>query len=105
MSGSIPASGSRNAAPAARAWRRLASSRSAWIGAAVVGLFIVVALAADWLAPYGANERAAIATMPQPPSAEHWLGTDPLQKDVLSRVMFGARLSLLAGIISISLAA
>lgn len=111
MSGSIPASASLEtastgtASPARRAWRRLLRSRSAQIGAAIVGLFLSAALTADWLAPYGPDDKAAIATLPQPPSRAHWLGTDPLQKDVLSRVMFGARLSLLAGLLSISLAA
>ena len=62
----------------------------------------MIALGADILAPYGPNEAAA--EVAQPPSGEHWLGTDALRKDVLSRVMYGSRLSLLAGVISISLA-
>jgi peptide/nickel transport system permease protein len=75
------------------------------MGAILAGLFLGVALTADWIAPYGPNEKSAPEERPQSPSAAHWLGTDPLQKDVLSRVMFGSRLSLLAGVISISLAA
>jgi peptide/nickel transport system permease protein len=102
MSGSTPASGSLN--PGARAWKRLAASRSAWIGGALVGLFIVVAVAADWLAPYGRGDRISADQLLQGPSAAHLLGTDSLGKDVLSRVMFGSRLSLLAGALSISLA-
>src|SRR5262245_51678634 len=106
MSGSILASASPSAAsPAARAWRRLARSRSAWIGVTVVSLFVGLAFGADWIAPYSADAKDTIATAPQPPSSAHWLGTDALQKDVLSRVMFGSRLSLVAGVISILLAA
>jgi peptide/nickel transport system permease protein len=89
-------------APATRAWRRLAASRSAWIGGALVGLFVLVALSADWTAPYRPNDTASIVA--EPPSPAHWLGTDALRKDVLSRVMVGSRLSLLAGVISILLA-
>jgi peptide/nickel transport system permease protein len=98
---SIPAAVHQS--PAARAWLRLARHRSAWIGAGLIGLFVLVALGADFLAPYGLNEPAA--EVAQRPSGEHWLGTDSLRKDVLSRVMYGSRLSLLAGVISISLAA
>ncbi len=88
--------------PLARTWRRLAASRSAWIGAGLVGLFLVMALTADWTAPYRANHTAD--EVAQPPTLSHLLGTDALRKDVLSRVMFGSRLSLLAGLVSIVLA-
>ena len=89
--------------PAARAWLRLRRHQSAWIGAALIGLFVLIALGADFLAPYGPNATAE--EVAEPPSRQHWLGTDALRKDVLSRVMYGSRLSLLAGVISISLAA
>ncbi|MDX1946115.1 MAG: ABC transporter permease [Pirellulaceae bacterium] len=102
MSGSIRESVSPE--PAARAWHRLLASPSARIGAALVGLFLGVALSADWIAPYGSGQRFSAEAMFQPPSARNWLGTDSLGKDVLSRVMFGSRLSLLAGLISIVLA-
>jgi peptide/nickel transport system permease protein len=88
--------------PHARTWQRLAASRSARLGAGLIGLFLLVALTADWTAPYGANHTAG--EVAQPPSLAHWLGTDALRKDVLSRVMFGSRLSLLAGLVSILLA-
>jgi peptide/nickel transport system permease protein len=88
--------------PLSRAWRRLVASRSAWIGAAIVGLFFLVALTADWTAPYQPSFTAE--DVAEPPSRAHWLGTDALRKDVLSRVMLGSRLSLLAGMISILLA-
>jgi peptide/nickel transport system permease protein len=89
-------------APVARAWRRFRASRSAWIGGLLVGGFVLVALGAHWLAPYAPNFTAS--EVAAPPSAQHWLGTDALRKDVLSRVMFGSRLSLLAGVVSIALA-
>ncbi len=88
--------------PLSRSWRRFAASRSAWIGAAIVGLFVLVALTADWTAPYRPSFTAE--DVAEPPSPSHWLGTDALRKDVLSRVMLGSRLSLMAGLISILLA-
>src|SRR5687768_6315398 len=88
--------------PLARTWRRLAANRSAWIGGLLVGAFLVVSLTADFTAPYRPNDTSKIVA--DSPSWAHWLGTDALRKDVLSRVMVGSRLSLLAGVISILLA-
>jgi peptide/nickel transport system permease protein len=68
-------------------------------------LFLLMAVGADWLAPYGPDDADTLFPQPQPPSWKHWLGTDPLQKDVFSRVLFGSRLSLVAGLLSIGLAA
>ena len=66
--------------------------------------FVLVALAADWIAPYRLQQPLAIDQIARRPSSDHWLGTDELGKDVLSRVMFGSRLSLAAGLVSIVLA-
>jgi len=76
--------------------------------AAVVGLFVVVAVVlmavfAPWLAPFdpdGVNLRARM----QPPSAQHWLGTDEVGRDILSRVIWGARPSLAVGLVSVLMA-
>src|SRR5688500_5025531 len=102
MSGPNSAGSGSDRSPAARVWLRLATSRSAWVGASLVGTFVLLALAAKVAAPYGVNEASRIAAAR--PSPAHWLGTDALRKDVLSRVIYGARLSLLAGIVSITLA-
>ncbi|MFO0869342.1 MAG: ABC transporter permease [Pirellulales bacterium] len=86
---------------ARRAWRRFLGSRSAQIGLLLVLLFGALACGAEWLAPYAPNApHEPLAG----PSRAHWLGTDSNQHDVLSRVIYGARLSLLAGAISILLA-
>lgn len=90
--------------PQQRAWLRLRRSTSARIGAVVVALFIGMAAAADWLAPYGPQAHDAEAGAHASPSVKHWLGVDENEKDVLSRVMFGARLSLFAGLVSITMA-
>lgn len=84
-----------------RAWRRFRTNVSAWIGAGLVGGFLLIAFTADLIAPYDKDFRDELNAAP---SANHWLGTDSHQKDVLTRVMFGSRLSLVAGVVSISLA-
>lgn len=86
-----------------RLGQRLRRSRSAWIGAVLIGLCLCAALAAPLLAPYGPNEKVGTPPL-APPSSTHLLGTDADGYDVLSRVIYGSRLSLLAGAVSISLA-
>lgn len=81
---------------------RLRQNKAAWAGGGLTLLFLVFALTADWIAPYSPNRT--FAEVAERPSPQHWLGTDNLRKDVLSRVIHGARLSLLAGTLSIALA-
>ena len=92
------------AAPASRSWQRFLRSPSAWTGGAIVAVFVLAAFFADWLAPYRLDQQMSVENIANRPSAAHWLGTDELGKDVLSRVMFGSRLSLSAGLLSIVLA-
>ena len=63
---------------------------------AAVGLLLLVlaALLAPWIAPYDPNQLLDAAARAQPPSATNWLGTDPLSRDLLSRLLYGARISL-----------
>jgi peptide/nickel transport system permease protein len=85
-----------------RAWRRLRRRRSAMAGLVVVSLFVAAALLAPWLAPFDPIETSWSAIR-QAPSATHWFGTDEIGRDVLSRVLWGTRASLLAGIVSVSI--
>ena len=85
-----------------RAWRKLRRRRSAMLGLAVVVGFVMLAVFAGWIAPqdpiatsWGAIRKA--------PSAKHWFGTDEIGRDVLSRVIWGTRASMLAGVISVSI--
>ena len=89
--------------PWQRAWRQLRRRRAAMAGLAVVLGFIALALLAPWLSPHDpiATSWSAIR---KPPSAEHWFGTDDIGRDVLSRVIWGTRASLLAGVVSVSIA-
>ncbi|QTF06630.1 ABC transporter permease subunit [Brenneria izadpanahii] len=65
-------------------------------------LLILVALLAPWLAPYNPQEPDWMA-LSSPPSAAHWMGTDDLGRDVMSRIIYGARISLYIGIFSVTL--
>ena len=89
--------------PWRRAVRRLVRRRAALAGLAVVLFFITLAVLAPLVAPYDplATDWAAVR---KAPSAAHWFGTDEIGRDVLARVIWGSRASLLAGLVSVSLA-
>lgn len=77
----------------AEVWRRLKRNKAAIIGGIIVLIYVLVALLAPWMAPYSPLE-GSLAKRLQAPSAEHWMGTDALGRDILSRVIYGARISL-----------
>jgi peptide/nickel transport system permease protein len=86
------------------AWRKLRRHRLAMISLVVLTLLILMAVFAPLIAPYdpiaqprGAGLRALYF---QPPSSTHWLGTDDLGRDVLSRLIYGSRVSLLVGFLA-----
>ncbi len=90
-----------------KAWRVLAvfsKNRGAVIGAVIITSLVLLALFADYVAPYGAVGLMVQESL-QPPSRAHLMGTDLLGRDVLSRVIFGARLSLLIGLVSVCVGA
>ena len=86
--------------PWRRALRRLVKRRGAMVGAIVVLFFIAVAVFAPLIAPYDPVATSWSAVR-KAPSMAHWFGTDEIGRDVLSRVIFGARASLLAGVVSV----
>jgi len=97
------------AAPSARSPARIAlgqflKHRSALLGLVIVVLFVLVAAFAPLLAPADPLQTSWTAIR-QPPSAAHWMGTDENGRDVFSRIIWGARASLLAGVISVLIAA
>lgn len=75
-------------------------NRAAVIGAVVLVCFVFMAVFADWVAPYDPLDEINPEGMAAP-SRAHWMGTDRLGRDVLSRVIFGTRLSLLVGFVSV----
>ena len=72
-------------------------------GAVITLLLLFTGIFADFIAPYGMNEQHA-ADMLSAPSATHWLGTDNLGRDILSRVIFGARISVIIGLAATTMA-
>lgn len=104
VAGTLPVLRSR--APAHRGFRHLAGrfarNRLALAGLLVFGVIIVVAAAAPWVATYSPIKTDFTAYL-QPPGGRHLLGTDELGRDVFSRIVFGSRASLEAGVISVGL--
>ncbi len=80
-----------------RVVRRLLRNPAAMFGLTVVVIVVVMAVFAPWLAPYDPNDQNLLDRL-QEPSAEHWLGTDDFGRDQLSRLIYGARVSLVAAI-------
>ncbi len=88
------------AGPWRRAGRKLARNRVAMLGLAAVLFFVGLAILAPWIAPHDPL-AAGWSTIRKAPSSAHWFGTDDLGRDVLSRVVWGTRASLLAGVVSV----
>jgi peptide/nickel transport system permease protein len=87
------------------AWHRLRRNRGAIVGFVLVGTFVLVALFAPWLAPYGPREQnlALVRDGCCPgPSTDYWFGVDALGRDEFSRILYGARYSLLIGVVSVA---
>ena len=99
----LPAVTASEENPWARAWRRLRRRKGAMLGLAIVAIFVVVAVFAPLIAPYDPI-ATSWSLIRKPPSAAHWLGTDDVGRDVFSRIVFGARASMSAGLVSVSIA-
>lgn len=85
-----------------RAWTQLRRNRAALVGLAVIVLLVVAAALAPRMAPYNPY-AVALETRLQPPDGTHLLGTDELGRDILSRLIFGARVSLWVGVVTVAL--
>lgn len=84
-------------------WEMFSKNKLALTGSAIVLFLLVVSIFAPWIAPYdpGAIDLKQVLA---PPSAQHWFGTDQLGRDVLSRMIWGARISLKVGFVATGLA-
>lgn len=83
------------------AWRRLQENRLAVLGGAILIFVVLVSIIGPWFSPYSYEEQD-LALKATGPSAKHWFGTDPLGRDLLTRVLYGGRISLLVGITATS---
>ncbi|WP_292633019.1 ABC transporter permease [Mesorhizobium sp.] len=90
--------------PRAGVWRRLVRRRLALLGLVIVAIVVAGAVLAPWLTGYDPNEQMfdglTIEGSPLPPDAKFWLGTDLLGRDLLTRILYGARTSLIIGIVA-----
>jgi peptide/nickel transport system permease protein len=90
-------------ADAHRVWTALRSNIPAMVGLVILAVLVVVGVLGTLIAPYGVNE-VDVDNMLESPTWSHPFGTDELGRDVLSRVMVAARVSLLVGVVSVGLA-
>jgi peptide/nickel transport system permease protein len=86
-----------------RFWRHFRRNRLALAGGLIVAAMLAVALLAPLLAPYDPSAIQVSAIL-MPPSSAHWLGTDALGRDVLSRMIYGTQISLLVGFVAVGIA-
>src|SRR5690606_13229425 len=84
-------------------WRQFRRSRLALPGLVIFGIFVVAGLFAPLIAPYQ-PDAIDLANVMTAPSAEHWFGTDELGRDMFTRILYGARISLLEGILAVAIA-
>jgi peptide/nickel transport system permease protein len=98
-----PVGGVGRPAALARAWAGVGRDPGAVLAIAVLGIIVAAAIFAPVFAPYDPARQFDAALGARPPSAAHWLGTDPFSRDVLSRLMFGARVSLAVSAVAVLL--
>lgn len=103
---SIPASGatSKTRKPLAEFWRRFLRQKVALVALAFILALVATAVLAPWVAPYDPTEPDYMNVL-QGPSALHWAGTDTYGRDIFSRIIWGARISLTVGFLSVTLGA
>ncbi|GLS40400.1 peptide ABC transporter permease [Mesorhizobium tianshanense] len=90
--------------PRTGVWRRLVKRPLALLGLVIIAIVVAGAILAPWLTGYDPNEQMfdglTLEGAPLPPNASFWLGTDLLGRDLLTRILFGARTSLIIGIVA-----
>jgi len=95
----------RSAAPtplayfAAQTFKAFNTNKTSWIGLLFFLVVVVLAIAAPLLSPFDPTDQNIMEKL-RPPSIEHWLGTDSFGRDTLSRILYGARISLVIGVAS-----
>ena len=86
------------------AWQRFCKDKAALFGAAVIVAVVTAAMLAPWVTPYDPSEQffdgLTLEGAPLPPNGRFWLGTDLLGRDVYTRLVYGARTSLIIGIVA-----
>lgn len=86
--------------PWKEAWHSFCKNRLALIGLGIVIFFILLAIMAPWVAPFSITDQKLLERL-QAPSSKHWFGTDDFGRDIFSRIVYGARISLWVGFFSV----
>ncbi len=89
--------------PRQDAWRRLKKNKAAMFGLVVLAVLVVLSILAPWLTPYSYSGQD-LELGPSAPSAQHWLGSDLFGRDLLTRMLYGSRISLAVGFIATAVA-
>lgn len=98
--GNPPVAATSTSGPWRNAWKAFRRNKTAVIGLVIMIIFIVIAFLAPWLAPYDFKAQELTNRL-KPPSVSHWFGTDDLGRDLLTRTLYGARISLWVGFFSV----
>ncbi|GGA36327.1 ABC transporter permease [Paenibacillus physcomitrellae] len=98
--GTPPAIPSRTEGPVKEIWQSFRRNKLAMLGLSIIVLFILIAICAPLIAPYDFKEQQLMDRL-KAPSSRHWFGTDDLGRDLFSRVIYGARISLWVGFSSV----
>jgi glutathione transport system permease protein len=99
----VTASGERVRTPWSEFWRKFRKQPVALAALAFVAVLVLLAILAPWIAPFDAENFFDYDRLNEGPSSAHWLGVDPLGRDILSRILMGARISLATGFLSVAL--
>ena len=91
--------------PAAEFWRKFKRQHVALVAGGFVLLLVLAAALAPWLVPFDAENFFDYDALNAQPSAKHWFGVDSLGRDIFSRILMGARISLAAGFVSVAVGA
>jgi glutathione transport system permease protein len=99
------AAGERVRTPWSEFWRKFKDQHVALVAGGFVLLLVLVAVIAPWIVPFDAENFFDYDALNSPPTATHWFGVDSLGRDIFSRILMGARISLAAGFISVAVGA
>jgi len=93
----------KKSGPWREVWRRLNQNKAAMLGLLVMVILILAAIFADYVAPYGYDDQDLMRRF-QTPNSQHWFGTDNFGRDIFSRIVYGAQVSLKVGLIAVGIA-
>lgn len=93
----------KKSGPWREVWRRLKQNKAAILGLLVMVILILAAIFADYVAPYGYDDQDLMRRF-QTPNSQHWFGTDNFGRDIFSRIVYGAQVSLKVGLIAVGIA-